>query len=179
MLLRFTSALVDMGFVPDEQSAFGLQPRWRRDEAIIDVLIPRFLGDRATARTGAGGARTLAAPGAQGALDRTERVDVTVAGESGQVPRPTLVGAIAAKAAALELMDDPGWKRHVQDLTILSALIRRDDDFTVYSTRDFERVRNAIGRTVVDPSIVAALDDPETGLARLRLALEVAERRRA
>lgn len=103
---------------------------------------------------------------------------MTVDGISGEVPRPTLVGAIAAKAAALEIVDDPRWKRHVQDLVILSTLIRRTDDFTVYSTRDFQRVRNAIGRTVVDPSIAAPLEGADDGLARLRLALDSAEGRR-
>ena len=178
MLRMFTDALVDFGFVPDSPSGFGVQHRWVRDLAVIDVLIPRHLGENASSRLGAGGGPTIAAPGVQGALDRTERVTVTVDGISGEVPRPTLVGAIAAKAAALEIVDDPRWKRHVQDLVILSTLIRRTDDFTVYSTRDFQRVRNAIGRTVVDPSIAAPLEGADDGLARLRLALDSAEGRR-
>jgi len=145
---------------------------------MIDVLIPRFLGDRAATRPGAGGAPTLAAPGAQGALDRSELINAIVDGERGTVPRPTLVGAIAAKAAALEIADDPSWRRHVQDLTVLSTIIRRADDFTVYSTRDIQRVRNAIGRTVLDRSIVSSIDGADEGLSRLRLALAVEERRR-
>ncbi|MGB3910595.1 MAG: hypothetical protein WBL06_09010 [Pseudolysinimonas sp.] len=175
ILRNFTDALLDLGFVSDTPSALRVQHRWVRDLAVIDVLIPRHLGERASSRRGAGGQRTIAAPGAQGALDRTERVEVTVAGRTGEVPRPTLVGAIAAKAAALEIADDPRWKRHVQDLVILSTLIRRGDDFTVYSTRDFQRVRNAIGRTVADPSIAAPLDGAADGIARLRLALDSAE----
>ncbi len=177
MLRTFTEALVAIGFAPDARSGYGLQHRWIRDLAVIDVLIPRHLGERAASRAGAGGGPTIAAPGAQGALNRTERVTVIVAGATGEVPRPTLVGAIAAKAAALEIVNDPRWKRHVQDLVILSTLIRRSDDFTVYSMRDFQRVRNAIGRTVIDPSIAAPLDDAAEGLARLRLALDSAERR--
>jgi hypothetical protein len=85
------------------------------------------------------------------------------------------VGAIAAKAAALEIIDDPYWKRHVQDLTILSTLIRRTDDFSSYSVRDFQRVRNAIGRTVTDRSIIVSIEDGASGLDRLRLALNRAE----
>jgi hypothetical protein len=171
MLMEFTTALAEMGFEAEAPSGFGVQHRWISSDAVIDVLIPRFLGERAEGRAGAGGNPTLAAPGAQGALDRTERVEVVVGDQRGYVPRPTLVGAIAAKAAALEIIDDPYWKRHVQDLTILSTLIRRTDDFSTYSTRDFQRVRNAIGRTVTDPSIIASIKDGVSGLDRLRLAL--------
>lgn len=179
ILHDFTSELQTMGFRPDQPSSLGLQHRWRRDEAIIDVLIPRHLGERAATRSGAGGAPTIAAPGAQGALDRTERVRVTVDNETGQIPRPNLVGAIAAKAAALEIADDPNWRRHVQDLAVLSTILGRRDDFAVYTTRDIERVRNAIGRTVVDRSIVATIDGADAGLDRLRLALKTEELRRS
>lgn len=175
MLMEFTTALTEMGFEAEEPSGFGIQHRWISSDAVIDVLIPRHLGERAESRAGAGGNPTLAAPGAQGALDRTERVEVVVGDQRGYVPRPTLVGAIAAKAAALEIIDDPQWRRHVQDLTILSTLIRRTDDFSTYSSRDFQRVRNAIGRTVADRSIIVSIEDGPSGLDRLRLALHRAE----
>lgn len=176
ILFDFTDALRDMQFEPETPSGFGVQHRWVSGEAVIDVLIPRHLGTRAANRRGAGGARTIAAPGAQGALDRTELVQVSVAEQTGVVPRPTLVGAIAAKAAALEIDDDPRWTRHVQDLAVLATLIRRPDDFTILSSRDVQRVRNAIGRTVIDPSIIAPIDGAQDGIARLMLALGNAER---
>lgn len=179
ILHAFTSELQQMGFRADTPSGLGLQHRWRRDEAVIDVLIPRHLGERAAARRGVGGAPTIAAPGAQGALDRTETVRVTVDDQSGLIPRPTLVGAIAAKAAALEIVDDPSWRRHVQDLAVLSTILRRRDDFSSYTGRDIERVRNAIGRAAVDRSIVALIDDAEAGMDRLRLALRTEEERRS
>jgi hypothetical protein len=177
ILRDFTGALVQLGFSPESPSALGVQHRWVRDLAVIDVLIPRHLGERASSRPGVDGRPTIAAPGAQAALDRTERVTVMIGAVTGEVPRPTLVGAIAAKAAALEIADDPRWRRHVQDLVVLSTLVRRNDDFTVYSSRDFQRVRNAIGRTVIDPSIAAPIDGAADGIARLRLALETAEGR--
>lgn len=176
---EFTRALVDMGFTPESASAFGIQHRWVREAAIIDVLIPRHLGERAASRPGAGGVRTIATPGAQGALERSESVMVRVAGESGVIPRPTLVGAIAAKAAALEIVNDPGWKRHIHDLTVLATLVRRSDDFDSYTARDVARVHNAIGRTVVDPSSIALVDGAAEGLERLKLALTALERRRS
>lgn len=70
MLLRFTTLLRDCGFVADGESFEGHQHRWVRGEAQIDVLIPRFLGERASSRRGITGGTTLAAPGAQGAVDR-------------------------------------------------------------------------------------------------------------
>jgi len=178
ILAEFTGVLNDIGFVPDTATWRGHQHRWTRGDAAIDVLIPRFLGERAEARRGVGGGTTLAAPGTQGALNRTEMVRVTVAGVTGTVPRPTLPGAIAAKAAALEIADDPRWPRHVQDLAILSTLIRRDDSFDDYTSREMARVGNAIGRTVVDPSIVAAIEGATDGLAQLRRVLNNVERRR-
>src|SRR5690554_5398348 len=54
MLQTFTDVLVAMGFRPDT-SGDGLQHRWRRDLAQIDVLIPEGVGERARQRLGAGG----------------------------------------------------------------------------------------------------------------------------
>jgi hypothetical protein len=52
MLATFTGALKELGFAPDI-SGDGIQHRWRRDQAQIDVLIPEGVGARAAARTGA------------------------------------------------------------------------------------------------------------------------------
>lgn len=178
ILRDFTQALTDMGFLADPPDWRGHQHRWRKHDAVIDVLIPRFLGSGAS-RTGVTGGTTLAAPGAQKALDRSEWVHVTVGEVSGVVPRPTLVGAISAKAAALEIVNDPQWRRHVQDMTILSTLITAGDDMSIYTPREIGRIRNAIGQTITDPSIVASIDDAGFGLSRLSQALDNAERRRS
>lgn len=55
MLLEFTTALRELGFVADGESFEGHQHRWVRGGAQIDVLIPRFLGERAAGRRGATG----------------------------------------------------------------------------------------------------------------------------
>ena len=73
MLVTFTGALRDLGFTPDI-SGDGIQHRWRRDQAQIDVLIPEGVGQRAASRIGAGGAPTISAPGTTQALDRSEPV---------------------------------------------------------------------------------------------------------
>ena len=88
MLATFTGVLKDMGFTP-ETSAEGIQHRWRRDKAQIDVLIPEGVGERAAALTGAGGAPTIRAPGTTQALKRSEPVMVLVEGRTGTVLRPT------------------------------------------------------------------------------------------
>ncbi|GAA1491843.1 hypothetical protein GCM10009627_01890 [Curtobacterium herbarum] len=46
MLLEFTTALRELGFVADGESLEGHQHRWVRGGAQIDVLIPWFLGER-------------------------------------------------------------------------------------------------------------------------------------
>ena len=71
MLARFTGAMQELGFTP-ETSGDGIQHRWRRDLAQIDVLIPEGVGERAAARVGAGGAPTISAPGTTQALRRSE-----------------------------------------------------------------------------------------------------------
>ena len=52
-------------------SADGVQHRWRRDRAQIDVIIPEGVGERAAGLTVGGGASTVAAPGTTQALNRT------------------------------------------------------------------------------------------------------------
>lgn len=177
ILRKYTGILVEIGFVADKPTWRGHQHRWRRGDAVIDVLIPRFLGERGESRTGVTGSTTIAAPGVQGALDRTELVQVTVAGITGVIPRPTLVGAITGKAAALEIPDDPAWKRHVQDLAVLSTLMGRNDNFGSCNRMEIDRIRNAIGRAAVDPGIVAGIEGATGGLERLKLALERADSR--
>ena len=77
MLARFTGAMQELGFTP-ETSGDGIQHRWRRDLAQIDVLIPEGVGERAAARVGAGGAPTISAPGTTQALRRSESLAVKV-----------------------------------------------------------------------------------------------------
>jgi len=67
----------ELGFTP-ETSGDGIQHRWRRDLAQIDVLIPEGVGERAAARVGAGGAPTISAPGTTQALRRSESLAVKV-----------------------------------------------------------------------------------------------------
>jgi hypothetical protein len=70
---------------------------------------------------------------------------VTIAheGRHGQVPRPTLLGAIIMKAAATEL---PSPARHYRDLALLCSLV--EDPFSLseqLTSKDRQRFRRAAG----------------------------------
>lgn len=173
MLFAFTAALRDLGFAADGESFEGHQHRWVRGSAQIDVLIPRFLGPRADSRRGVTGGTTIAAPGAEGALRRTERVEHLVNGVLGAVLRPTLQGAITAKAAAVGIVGaDP--TRHLSDIATLAALVTRRDRVAVgLSTTERRRVLAAL--TLIDgrPSVVRAAGVDGSAVERLRLALRL------
>lgn len=176
MLLTFTAALRDLGFAADGESVEGHQHRWVRDDAQIDVLIPRFLGERAERRRGASGGTTIAAPGAQGALWRAAPITLEVNGRTGTVPRPTLQGALLSKAAAVEIIgEDPS--RHLVDIATLASLVSRRDhvglDITATERR---RILSAAARIDRDPSILRAAQVDGTAIERLRLAIGAASR---
>lgn len=127
MLNRFTDTLTDIGFAPDRISADGLQHRWRRDKAQLDVLLPDGIGERAASRTGVTGSPTLSTPGGTQALHRSEPVEITVEGRAGSILRPTLVGALVAKAAAHTSPGDSARQRHRYDFATLASLIAATD----------------------------------------------------
>lgn len=127
VLRDFTQVLVDIGFASAGQSHQGHQHRWTRGEAQIDILIPRHLGERAEKRTGVTGGTTIAAPGTQQALDRTERLEVEVSGTTGWVRRPSLLGALVGKAATTQILIDGAAERHLADFATLAALLRVAD----------------------------------------------------
>ena len=83
-----------------------LAHRYRRGAASIDVLAPEGLGIRADLTTTPPG-HTLQVPGGTQALQRAELVDVTFRGRHGQIPRPSLLGAIVGKSCAVDVDDAP------------------------------------------------------------------------
>jgi hypothetical protein len=62
MLATFTKTLTDLGFESAGISAEGLQHRWIRGEASIDVLLPDGIGERASLRQGDTGSPTCRLP---------------------------------------------------------------------------------------------------------------------
>jgi hypothetical protein len=168
MLHTFTLALRDLGFRPDT-SGTGLQHRWRRDSAQIDVLLPDGVGERAAARPGAGGAPTLPTPGGTQALARSEAVRVDLDGRVGTVHRPHLVGALVMKAAA-HTTADAGRARHRLDFVTLAALVGRDDFRTVQLTnKDRKRLGDMLAACEADP-LALEPGHAASSLQRLRRA---------
>jgi hypothetical protein len=160
MLFDFTKTLTDLGYKSAGESPSilegvkGVQHRWVKGDAQIDVLIPRFLGERADNRTGVTGGRTIAAPGGQGALDRSEVIEVAVEGVTGTVIRPTLQGAIIAKASAMLIGEGAKADRHLNDLSILASLVTRGDRVGENVTRnEVARVRAAFTMTLARPPL--------------------------
>lgn len=158
MLAVFTQALYDLGFV-SATSGEGLQHRWRRGDAQIDVLLPDGIGERAAGRTGAGGAPTLTTPGGTQALDRSELVLVNVNGRLGSVRRPNLVGALVIKAAAHGATGGIDRGRHRIDFVVLSALLDRHDFRNTPATpKDRQRLGLMISACRADPTAMASAD---------------------
>lgn len=172
MLETFTGALHDLGFAPDT-SGDGLQHRWTRGLATIDVLLPDGVGERTAHRSGAGGAPTLPTPGGTQALHRTEEVAIAINGRVGTVRRPNLVGALVMKAAAHTAVGDTARGRHRLDFVTLAALVdRRDFAEADLNGKDRRRIRDMVAACRSDP---IAMEPPhaETSLGRLARAAGV------
>lgn len=169
MLQSFTQVLKDMGFEPDT-SGDGLQHRWRKGHAQIDVLLPDGVGERAAAKAGAGGAASLETPGGTQALRRSETVSIRVDGRQGKVRRPNLEGALVMKAAAHTVVSDGGKGRHRMDFVTLTTLVsRRDFSRDEPSAKDRQRLRKMVKACNRDP-IALEIDGAEDGLIRITRA---------
>src|SRR5437879_1020136 len=109
-------------------------------------------------------------PGGQQALDRTEWVAVDVAGRAGLLPRPTLLGALVAKAAASKITTR-GAQRHLDDCAVLLSIAgRRDLMFDGVSRRDKGRLAT-LAHDLRDSRTLLAVQDAADGLERLDRAL--------
>lgn len=170
-LETFTAALQAMGFEPDGTTWQGHQHRWVKGDIQLDVLIPRGLRPESRARRTVTGATTVESPGVQQAVDRAEDVAVSVMGRDGTVRRPTLLGALVAKAAAMEVVIDDGRSRHIHDFATLATLVHPSDAFGTVTKADRTRLDNMLGHLVHDPSW-KSIDSAIDGVERLRLALQ-------
>lgn len=102
------------------------QHRWAEKDGpgVIDVLIPENLGRAANYR-GAGGFPGLPTPGAQFALNRSEAV--TVGTSTGMIRRPSLLGAVIAKAAAYSVTVEANRDKHLDDMALLASMLAARD----------------------------------------------------
>lgn len=171
-LLSVTTALVERGFSSQGETWNGHHHRWVRGQASIDVLIPRWLGERAAGRKGASGGTTLETPGAQQALDRTEEVAVDLADRTGSVRRPNLLGALVAKAAAHTITLDRARQRHRIDFVVLTTLIGPTDMIETASKRDRHYLMAMIGAVEADRRTLLGVEGARDGVDVLRMLLD-------
>lgn len=177
VLWNVTQTLTDLGFASAGESWQGHQQRWVCGDAVIDILIPRHLGERASSRRGVGGGTTLETRAAQQALDRTEDVVVEVTGRSGTVRRPSLLGSLVAKSAAFTIPLDAGRDRHLADLAVLLTLVVPADRLQEATARDLRYLDTALSALARTPRILGSVAGADDGLARARLALSSASGR--
>lgn len=138
-IAAFVSDIEHLGFELDGISPDGIAHRYRRSRVTIDVLAPEGLSDRADLTTTPPG-RTLQVPGGTQALARSEFVPVRTSTSSGRVPRPSLLGAVVAKAVAVRVDDAPDAQR--LDLALMLSLI--EDPFVLLddlTKKDRQRLR--------------------------------------
>jgi hypothetical protein len=150
-LSRIDEVLHDQDFEMEMSDPDGYAWRYTRDGLIVDVLAPD--GFRNPPKLG--GVKALGVPGGQQALSRAEKVRVTVDGETFELRRPTLLGAILIKARSLVRHRDPEAQR--EDLLRLLSLVD-DPRTTAADLRGNERkwLRAIEGRLAFDEP--AALD---------------------
>lgn len=142
-----TSTLIDLGFEA-QPNADGVQHRWTRGEAVIDVLIPEGTGERTATRESASGFPTIAAPGGTQALERSEAVEVQVGDRTGMIVRPRLLSAMILKAAARTETTGPALERHCLDFAALAAMLAASDmDAFELTPKDRKRLRKMIDLT--------------------------------
>jgi hypothetical protein len=171
---QVVEALEAMDFSLENFSGEDLAHRYvrtsgRAGEVKIDILAPEGLGSRADLTTTRPG-RTVQMPGGSQALARTERVQVRHEGRAESVPRPSLLGAIVAKAAACGLPGESA--RHLRDLALLSAVV--PDPFALKAelvAKDRQRLRQASALDA--PDHPAWLLVPESIRANGRVAFDI------
>lgn len=166
---EFVRAIEERGFVLVGASPEGLAHRYDRDGVSIDVLAPEGLGPRTDLTTTPPG-RTLQVPGGTQALERTELVPVEFGTSRGLVPRPSLLGAIVAKAVAVDVDDLPDAQR--LDLALLLSLV--DDPVAtteLLTVKDRRRLRARAEMADPDERAWASLnpDAADRGRAAYRL----------
>ncbi len=105
------------------------------EAAVVDVLAPDNMGERARLDLGAG--RPIEAPGTTQALRRSSVVIVDLAGARAEIRRPDVIGALLGKAAAVMRIFSQtaaGRAKHLHDFDSLARLLgvadRRSADLT-------------------------------------------------
>ena len=157
------AVLIEAGFSQDLPSPEGLAHRYRRCGATIDVLAPDNLGSRAVLTLGSG--RTLQAPGTTQAFRRSAVVRAQLDdGTTALIRRPTLVGAVLGKTAAvvkIASLSTAERAKHLRDVDSLAKLLGIDDRDTAKLSAGELRMLQAMldrYRTNMSPLGIASID---------------------
>jgi len=92
--------------------------RYTRGSMTFDVMLPEYLERQDRQPVRAHGRRGLSIEGGNQAVRRAERVPVSLGGVTGFVRRPSLLGALVIKAAAI-VADTRDPQRHQEDFALL------------------------------------------------------------
>ena len=168
LLGAVSATLLVLGFSA-HPSADGVQHRWVRDQAIVDILIPEGTGEKTETKHSASGFPTVAARGGTQALHRSEAVEVQVGTRVGSVRRPLLISAMILKAAARTETHGPALERHCLDFAALAAMMAFSDTTAFdLEPKDKQRLRKMIRLT--RESTLAMDQNPTAGRRLERLA---------
>jgi hypothetical protein len=162
-----SQVLEGLGYELEPPTPDGRAHRFRRGDAIVDILAPDGIGARASLVT-IPPARTIAVPGGSQALTRSREVPVALGGNKFVLPCPSLLGGILIKARAVEVADDPD--KHRRDLGLLLAAV--DDPRAVrQELRRTERRWLARRSELLDPAHPAWRTTPKAEEARIALEI--------
>lgn len=165
----FVQAIESRGFALAGVSPEGVAHRYHRDRVCIDVLAPEGLGSRTDVTTTPPG-RTVSVPGGTQALNRTELLPVAAGPAQGLLPRPSLLGALVIKAAAVAVDDVPDAQR--SDLALLLNLVQRPTGLRdELSSKDRKRLQAR--SEMLDPRHQAWSQLPTSQADRGRATLEL------
>lgn len=164
---RFVRTIESLGFDLVGASPDGIAHRYKRGDVTLDVLAPDGVGPNTDLTTTPPG-RTIQVPGGTQALARTELLPVDFAGRHGLVPRPSLLGAIICKVAAVSVGRAVG--THQRDLAFLLSLA---EDPAILATQltpaDRSRLRTVAGIADSNHDVWNYLAQPAAHRARAAL----------
>ncbi|GAA2420638.1 hypothetical protein GCM10009856_33130 [Mycolicibacterium llatzerense] len=158
-----TTALYLIGNGFDEaKTSDGYGYRFTRGKTAIDVMLPEGLDRQDRYPATASGRPGLSAAGGNQALTRAERLPVNIGGRVGHVRRPTLLGALVAKAHA-RMVDSRDPERHAQDLIALAGIALFDPRAVIGQARPDDRraVRRVLRDLPASHRLLRAIEDPE------------------
>lgn len=159
-LARIHEALVGAEFSQDPPSPDGAAHRYRRGDAVFDVLAPDKVGERAQLSLGAG--RTIEAPGTTQAFHRCDAVTVGLDGLSGVIRRPNLVGALVGKAAAVVKISSQSAAnraKHFRDFDSLARMLGPVDRAEADLTKSEKKLlRQVVGTSDISQLGAASID---------------------